>query len=72
MLNFDEIFWMVGEVHDETEWYSIFDSDLFNEVVEEIAHRAGLTWDDNDDVFDLVFDNVEGFEEWYNEMAEDL
>ena len=69
---FEEIFWMVGERYNVNEWYEIFDSELFDEVIEEIARVNGLKWSEDDDVFDLVDDNVEGFADWYHEMAEDL
>ena len=72
MMNFDEIFWMVGNRNNVTEWWNIFDTDLFNEVLDEIARQAGLLWNDDDDLFDLVDMNVEGFSDWYSEMAGDL
>ena len=72
MTNFDEIFWMVGERHGVTVWYEIFDSDLFIEVIEEILRQNGIGWNDDDDLFDLVDLQVEGFSDWYGEMAGDL
>ena len=72
MMNFDEILNMVGERNGVNEWYEVFDSDLFDEMLDEIARRAGITWDDDDDLFDLVDQHVDGFAQWYGDMAEDL
>ena len=72
MMNFDEIFWMVGERHNVTNWWEIFDSELFDEVMEEIARRAGIIWNYDDDLLDLEDDNVVGFCDWYSEMADEL
>ena len=72
MTNFDEIFWMVGKRHGVTVWYEIFDSDLFTEVIEEILRQNGIGWNDDDDLFDLVDLQVEGFTDWYSEMASEL
>lgn len=69
---FEEVFWEIAEREGIDEWYELFDSELFYEVEEEIARRAGLHWTDEDDLYLLLCDNVEGFEEWYNEMTEDL
>ena len=41
-----------------TKWYDLFDSDLFDEVEEEIFARYG--------------ENPRGYREWVHEMAEDL
>lgn len=59
---FDEVF---GEVMTEmgiTEWYVLFDSEGFDEVERRIAERYSV-----EDATE-----VEGFTEWYNEMAMDL
>lgn len=69
---FDEVFWQIAEREDIDEWYELFDSELFYKVEEEIARRVGLYWNDENDLYLMLCDNVNGFEEWYDEMAEDL
>ena len=55
---FEEIFWMVGKRYNLTNWWDIFDSEVFEEVEEEIFARYG--------------ENPKGYNEWVKEMAEDL
>ena len=71
MMNFDEIFWAVAEAHNLTAWYEVYDSEVFDEVMEKIAYVAGLVGTD-DDLYAALCDNVEGFEAWEQEMAEEL
>ena len=68
----DKIFWMIGKKHNINTWWEIFDSELFNEVCEEIARTYGITWNNDDDLFDKLCDEVKGFSEWNKEMAEEL
>lgn len=68
----DKIFWAIGHKHNVTVWYEIFDSDLFDEVCEEIARVNGIRWNNDDDLFDKLCDEVEGFSDWYKEMCEEL
>ena len=72
MMGFDEIFWAVAEAHNLTAWYEIYDSEVFDEVMEKIVCAAGLVWTDDDDLYMMLCDNVEGFEAWEQEMAEEL
>ena len=59
---FDEIFDEVMTEMGITEWDVLFDSEEFDEVERRIAERYGV-----EDATE-----VEGFTEWYNEMAMDL
>ena len=59
---FDEVFEEVMTEMGITEWYVLFDSEEFDEVERRIAERCGV-----EDVTE-----VEGFTEWYDEMAMDL
>lgn len=52
-------------------WYEVFDSDLFDSVMTEIATAEGLTPEDGD-LFDILFDRDPVFAEWYSGMAGDL
>lgn len=52
-------------------WYEVFDGDLFDSVMVEIATAEGFTEEDGD-LLDVLFENDPVFVEWYNEMAGDL
>ena len=39
---FEKVFWEIAEREGIDEWYELFDSELFYDVEEEIARRAGL------------------------------
>lgn len=59
---FDKIFDKVKRELGITCWYELFDSEDFDEVEDRIADYFGV----ND------AHEVEGFREWYHEMAMDL
>lgn len=59
---FEAIFDEVMEELGLTGWWELFDSESFDEVERRIAERYGV-----EEVTD-----VEGFTDWYNEMAWDL
>lgn len=61
MYDFDTAFEEVMEAHGLEEWYQLFDSHLFGEVVQRLRAQHG------DDVTETA-----AFEAWYEEMAEDL
>jgi len=71
--NMEEIFWAVGEEHGVSNWYEIFDSDLFEEVCERIARTLGLDRGEYDLWSEMLDWTIGGeFSEWMSEMAEDL
>ena len=72
MMNFNEIFWMVGECNNKTNWWEIFDSELFEEVCKEIARRTKVHYDNDNVLFNVLYTQVKGFSKWYNELMEDL
>jgi len=59
---FENIFWTVADELGIAAWWELFDSDNFDMVETRIAETFNVT-----DVTE-----VEGFLDWYNEMAEDL
>ena len=59
---FENIFWAVADELSITSWWELFDSDNFDMVETRIAKTFNVT-----DVTE-----IEGFLDWYNEMAEDL
>ena len=59
---FEEIFWQVGEEFGLTTWWEIFDSEAFEIVETRIAKQFGVS----------EVTEIEGYTEWYNEMAEEL
>lgn len=59
---FDEIFWIVADELNITAWYELFDSDAMDEV----DRRVALTFGVEDAT------EVEGYLDWYNEMAWEL
>ena len=70
---FERIFWEVGKRYGMTDWWEIFDSEVFEEVCEGIAFEMGWTLDEGDeDYFDVCDRNSTKFCEWAGEMAEDL
>ena len=52
-------------------WYELFDGDLFDSVMTEIAIAEGLTPEDGD-LLDALLTHDPVFAEWYEEMAGDL
>ncbi len=52
-------------------WYEVFDGDLFDFVMTDIATAEGLTPEDGD-LLDTLLDRDPVFAEWYGEMAGDL
>lgn len=72
MKTFDEIFNEVMDQYNVNNWWDVFDSDLFDEVVKAIAKDRGFHFCKDDDIFDVLMDNCEGFENWYQEMANEL
>ena len=52
-------------------WYELFDGDLFDSVMTEIATAEGFTPADGD-LLDVLLDRDSVFAEWYYEMAGDL
>ena len=65
MKNYDtlnEIMGRVGDKHGLNAWYEIFDSEYFDEVDKEICKYFNV---DNVEL-------VEGYADWYNELAQDL
>ena len=59
---FDKVFEEVMTEMGITEWYVLFDSEEFDEVERRICEAYGVS----------EATEVEGFTEWYNEMAMDL
>lgn len=59
---FEEIFWNVAEELGITSWWELFDSEQFDMVEVRISERFGVA--------DAT--EVDGFVDWYNEMAMDL
>ena len=59
---FEKLFWEVGAKHNLTNWYEIFDSEVFNEVATEICKYFNAT----------LPSHVEGYLDWYNEMYYEL
>lgn len=59
---FYDVLFEVGDENGKTAWYEIFDSDLMDEVDRRLIERFGV-----EDVWD-----IEGYGEWYDEMAGDL
>lgn len=59
---FEDIFWAVADELNITDWWTLFDSEQFEEVENRIAKAF-----DETDAADVPF-----FLDWYNEMAEDL
>ena len=59
---FEEIFWEVAEELGINVWYDLFDSSEFGIVEERIRERFGV-----EDEFE-----VEGYDEWYCTMCDDL
>ena len=55
----------------DMDWYEVFDGDLFESVMTEIATAEGFTPDDGD-LLDVLLDRDPVFAEWYEEMAGDL
>lgn len=72
MKDFDEIFNEVMDAHDISDWWELFDSALFNEVVEAIAKEYNFYFCKDDEIIDVLMNNLEGFEDWYNEMCDEL
>ncbi len=59
---FDEIFYDVMDELGLSDWWELFDSEVFDEVEIRIAERFSVA----------EVTEIEGFVEWYNTMAEDL
>ena len=59
---FEEIFWNVADEMGINEWWVLFDSENFDEVENRICERFGVEG----------ADEVEGFDDWYNEKVMDL
>ena len=59
---FEDIFWAVADELNITDWWTLFDSEQFEEVENRIAKAF-----DEADAADVPF-----FLGWYNEMAGDL
>lgn len=72
MKDFDEIFDEVMDQYDVKNWWDVFDSDLFDEVVKAIAKDRGFYFCKDDDIFSVLMDNLEGFEDWYNKTCDEL
>lgn len=72
MKTFDEIFNEVMDQYDVNNWWDVFDSGFFDEVVKAIAKDRGFYFCEDDDIFDILMDNCEGFKNWYQEMANEL
>lgn len=62
---FDTIFHEVGKRYNLTAWFEIFDSEVFEEVKQEIANYFRV------DV-DFLSIYVDGYSTWYKEMCEEL
>lgn len=58
---FNEVFWEVAEENGCTNWYEVFDSELWEEVCARIASRYGST----------IFETDE-FKQWVKEMIDEL
>ena len=59
---FEEIFWTVADELGLSAWYELFDSEDMNEVDRRVALRFGVE----------NTTEVEGYADWYNEMAWEL
>lgn len=59
---FEEIFWTVADELGLSAWYELFDSEDMDEVDRRVALRFGV-----EDATE-----VEGYTDWYNEMAWEL
>ena len=59
---FEEIFWQIGEEHGLTDWWEIYDSEIFDEVADRIAERFG--------VFEA--EEIPEFQGWVEEMTDEL
>lgn len=68
---FNEMFWKIGEADGLTKWYEVFDSPAMDEVMELIAQKLGIIYNDDTDLFEVLME-VPEFDEWYTEMAEEL
>lgn len=66
----EEIFEGYCERYDMA-WYEVFDGDLFDSVMTEIATAEGFTPEDGD-LLDVLLTHDPVFAEWYDEMAGDL
>ena len=62
---FDTIFNEVGKRHNLTAWWEIFDSEVFEEVKQEIAKYFNVSVSE-------LYTSVEGYAEWHYEMCMDL
>jgi hypothetical protein len=62
---FNKIFGEVGAKHNLTKWWEIFDSEVFEEVKQEIAKYFNVSVSE-------LYTSVEGYAEWHYEMCMDL
>ena len=70
---FDKIFWEVGDENGKTDWWDIFDTDLFQVVCERIGHELGFSsLGKYEDWIELLDYEVKGFCDWYSDMCEGL
>lgn len=62
---FNKIFSEVGDKHNLTKWWEIFDSEVFEEVEQEIAKYFNVSVSE-------LYTSVDDYANWYHEMCMDL